>query len=126
MIWKRIGWKLLAALFTLLWLNYWLLYDDPFSQHILEIIQGCANIIGIIGLWGLGFGIPLLNRYFWKALFAVDLVIFLSCLVFLRTPGLEEYNPAFLWALLLVPILPYYVGLFVYGFKSREIWETHK
>jgi len=125
MIRKRIGWKLLAALFTLLWLNYWLRYDDPLPQHPLEIIQGIVNIVGIIGLWGLGFSAPLLNRIFWKALLFADIVLFLACLILLRTPGLEQYNPAYLWALILVPILPYYVGLYIYGFKSMDIWNNH-
>ena len=123
-LWKRIGWKVFAVLFTLMQINYWFLYDDPNPNHTLETILAVFNIFGLIGIWGLSFSIPILKRILWKALLLVDVALFISCMLFLRTPGLEQQNAAFVWAIILIPFLPFYVGLYLYGFRSMDIWRT--
>ena len=124
---RRLGgpgfvWKIVAGIFTLIALNYMFFFVETYPLHPLETIQSALNLCGLVALWCLGFRVRFLTRWFWRVTFLLNLGVFVACMLFVPTLGYEQYSPAFLWALILVPCIPYYIGLFIYTYKAEYIW----
>ena len=113
-------------------LNYYFLYDDPDPVGPLKICQQILSAGGVIGLWCLGFERRCLSPTFWRLFLVGDLVVFMSYGLLTPTPPrLQHLNPWPVLAFVAKFYVPYYIGLFVYGFRSQGIWKrrapnTHK
>ena len=119
---RRWGWKLLAGILTIGWIIYFFLYNNPDPYQPLQISQNVVNIIGVVGIWCFAFRLKFMESIVWQLLFIVDLLFFILRSCFSYTT--HNHNPLAVIFLLLILVLPYYIGLFLYAFKSPEIWSN--
>ncbi|MHC4185652.1 MAG: hypothetical protein ACYSUC_10695 [Planctomycetota bacterium] len=91
---------------------------------MLERLQGSFSIFGLLPLWGLALQKRIFQQLFWRLFFFIDASGCLLLLIF----G-QRYNLPLLWAVIIyvvavVVTLTYYVGLFIYAFRSEQIWAA--
>lgn len=90
---------------------------------VLERLQMSVSFIALLAFWGLALQKAILRRRFWQVFFFVDSSLFVLGIIF--DP---EYHLPVLWIVLLFLItiavcVPYYIGLIIYAFRSKAIWE---
>jgi len=93
---------------------------------MLERFGFSFSIIGLLVFWGLAFQKKIFNSLFWKIFFFFDILLFILC-IFSST----RYNLPLLWLVIMYFIglsihLIYYIGMFIYAFCSKQIWETYE
>jgi hypothetical protein len=90
---------------------------------VLQRLSVSVNIFGLLAFWGLGLQKRIFRQYFWRLYFFIDALVFVLLLVFGR-----KYNVPLLWCIIFCLItaivyVPYYIGMFIYAFRSKHIWE---
>jgi hypothetical protein len=84
--------------------------------------------ISIAGLFGYAYQKAIGGKSFWENFF-IFLIIF-DTIDFFREYNAGLYDTEGMWqpiitfSLLIAIILPSYVALFLYGYKSKELWNT--
>jgi hypothetical protein len=89
---------------------------------MLERLQCSFGILGLLALWALGLEKRIFQQLFWRLFFFIDASVCLLAVIFGR-----EYDLPLLWCVVLYVVsaavtLPYYIGLFIYAFRSKHIW----
>ena len=118
MAWKVYFWFLTAVLVAL--------YALTFSQSapaIYNYLDIPISLIALIGLYGYAFKKPIGHYNFWKIwLVAVVLWDISFNLVLPGRTVADPLNMAFflIWSAI---ILPEYVALYLYGFRSQPLWH---
>lgn len=104
-------------------------YSTTFSDNasIYYYFDIILSIIGLLGLWCYVYERGLLNRGVWQTFFC--LFIFWNVIEFIFEPFYSskefiDQKMQFYVKLTSVAIsLPAYFALFLYGFRSKEIWQ---
>ena len=125
---RRIGWRLYLGLLGLSYaLVYWMLGVG--WMQTLDVVDGAATLVGFTGLFGYAYRRRLGSAVFWKRWLPVQVAWDLLVMLYLTGLGvvhaLPEVASASLAekALQLLFVLPLYVALFRYGFRSPEVWR---
>jgi len=121
---EKIKWKIYFILIFML--SFLSILDQNISEiKIYEFIDILISLVGIIGLFGFVFSHPILFQTFWKLVFIIFLFwdIIISMLYFD-----EIFNESgfLLKIFFFILIVPEYVALYLYGYKSKEIWDMYK
>jgi len=93
-----------------------------------EYISLITLIIATNGLFGFVFGKPFINAKFW-AIFSVLYLIF--GLLYLEITDVDllydipKEQHSIVWGIGWFVSIPGYLGLFLYGFSSKQIWANH-
>jgi hypothetical protein len=79
--------------------------------------------VGIVGLFGFAYKKVLGEQNFWKRWFIFNLIFEISYAVFEYFP--EEFVAEDVWSAVLgySLFLPYYIALYLYGYKSDSLWN---
>lgn len=90
---------------------------------LLERLGISLNIVSLLVFWGLGLQKPFFHKLFWRLFLFFNILVDVLNAIF----G-EKYDFSILWCVIVYIIMaivyvPYYIGLFIYAFKSRQIWE---
>jgi hypothetical protein len=96
---------------------------DNTDYTILERLQVSANILGLLAFWGLGLQKRVFQQLLWRLFFFIDASIFVLGMIFGK-----KYDVPLLWCVIFYLVLaavtvPYYIGMFIYAFRSKQIWE---
>jgi hypothetical protein len=130
------GWKIYFWIF--LALNLWSYSDEllgNFSTR--DIVSIPLTAIHLIGFFGYAFKKNLFNKDFWKVSFFIVvawdmfwivreiILVFLSTIEIIES-GISDFGPVFriiLIAFVFFIFLPSYIALFLYAFRSKELWN---
>jgi hypothetical protein len=124
---KNWWWSVFALFLTMFFgISFigWIIQNTDLT--ILQRLQASVDIIGLLALWGLGLQRPIFQNIFWCLFFFVNLIIDVSCVIF----G-QRYELSLLWCLILYLVfltvaVPYYIGIFIYAFRSKQIWKKEQ
>lgn len=122
------GYKIYFWFFVLI--NIGLFYLLLHEVTPIDIVNLILTLIGVIAFYGFVFKVPILNRQFWKIYFPISVLWYLFNTIFFlylhflsnalnKLPLLYvvEIN-----ILIFLVSLPYYIGLYLYGYNAEEIW----
>jgi hypothetical protein len=89
---------------------------------MLERLQASFSVFGLLPLWALGLEKRMFQRLLWRLFFFIDASVCLLAVIFGR-----RYDLPLLWCVVLTVVyaavtVPYYIGLFIYAFRSKQIW----
>ena len=87
-----------------------------------------VSIIGCIGLYGFVFKKRIVSKEIWKIfLFAIIVTLFWDAYNFIAGIPLSQSEIEFIdflfSAIGFLVFIPFCVGIFMYGFKSNELWD---
>lgn len=136
------GWKIYFWVFTIL-IVISALYGITYSLGILfpdEIDPARAESwiwvdwvylpvvgISIFGLFGYAYQKTFGKQSFWKRWFIFILIFDASSMVYEYSTGVFDiegmWQPVITLSLLIAIFLPYYVALYLYSYKSEELWN---
>ena len=97
------------------------LLDEPWTW--LDSLNIVVSWIGIVGLFGFAYKKIIGEQDFWKRWFVFTLIFDISYEVYVES--LEGFTTEVIWFYILVYSLsiPYYVALYLYGYKSDSLWN---
>ena len=94
-----------------------------------DYIEAVLWLVGILGLYGFSFRRGFGKANYWKVIFIIILAVEV---VYPAVELLREWSPVaeeesnglslFLLAALVL-MVPYYIGLYLYGWRSKALWE---
>lgn len=111
MFWKIYTWFL--AIFILL--GIFLSISDSPTGLLLDF--GILTF-SILGLFMFTYHKAFLSRLFWKIWFFISILMEIW-----RLPSTIKEEGVVVGFIALIITIPLYIGLFIYGFRSREIWD---
>ncbi len=90
---------------------------------ILERFAVSADILGLLALWGLGLQKRFFRQFFWQLFIFINALLFILYMVFGK-----KYEISLLWCIILyfatvIVYVPYYIGMFIYAFRAKQIWK---
>jgi hypothetical protein len=120
------NWKWFAfAIFMTLWFGF------PFvggiivnTYYPLLLRLGISvNLISLLAFWGLALQKKFFYQFFWRLFIFIDVLLFVLMLLF--DP---KYDLPLLWCIIILSTsvvisILWYMGLFLYAFRSKQIWE---
>ena len=125
---KRITWLGFAGALTLLYC--WGVYRAILTNKPITIIgffQTVITAIGLIAIWGLALRKRIFNQKFWRIFFFIDLFFYFLIWQTSKTPDLEiKILVSWFIFITVVIYIPYYIALFIYAFRSVNIWKPDK
>ena len=84
--------------------------------------------ISITGIFGYAHKKQIGEKQFWKKFFIFLLIVDSLYTVYEDNIGLfnpeEMWRPAIVFPLLIAMFLPYYIALYLYGYKSDSLWDS--
>ena len=86
-------------------------------------IWDLVNCVGVLALWGIGLRRRLVSRMFWRCF----LFIYVTTHViefFMPDPRLRDYPPALIAFVFVAVYTPYYLGMYLYAFRSDNLWDS--
>lgn len=97
------------------------LLDDDWTW--LDSLSILITWVGIVGLFGFAYKKVIGGQNFWKKWFIFTLVLDISYTVYDSYP--EGFAIEDIWYDIIAYslILPYYIALYLYGYKSEELWN---
>ena len=120
-----IAWKVyfLTSLGVTTWGTYLIFSGDP---PFVEYFNSFFSLIGFVGLFGYAFKRKICRPGFWKG-FAFFFIIWEAVRFFFDTqfsPGDTPLSDELLMTfLVLLFCLPGYIGIFLFAFRSNELWK---
>ncbi|MHC4574849.1 MAG: hypothetical protein ACYS76_12100 [Planctomycetota bacterium] len=92
------------------------------NYTMLERLHSSLYAVALLTLWGLSLQRRILEKAFWRLFFFFNLIVDVVFVIFE-----ERYALPFLWCVISyvtfgIVHLPCYIGMFIYAFRSREIW----
>ena len=101
------------------------LFDEPWTW--LDWLNMVLPVISIFGLFGLAYQKTIGKQSFWKWWFVFILIFDTSYTVHEYLTGVYDTEGmqfvTISYSLLVVFLIPYYVALLLYGYKSEELWN---
>lgn len=121
---KNWWWSGFAFFLTMLWMGsfiFGIIQNTHFTM--LERFACSVDILGLLALWGLGLQKRIFQQFFWQLFIFIKASLLILYMVFSK-----NYDLPLLWWIMIffvdaIVTLPYYIGLFIYAFCSRQIWE---
>lgn len=88
----------------------------------LERLHLSVNILSLLAFWGLGLQKRIFQQLFWRLFFFIDALLFVLLLIFGRKIDLPLLWCIIMYLIMIIVIVPYYIGMFIYAFRSKQIW----
>jgi len=119
------NWKWFAfAVFTTLLLGFIFVASIIINTYypMLDRLAASINLVSLLAFWGLALQKRIFYQFFWRLFFFIEVLLLVLLLIF----G-PRYDLQLLWHIIiyvtsvLISIL-WYVGLFIYAFRSKQIW----
>ncbi len=83
--------------------------------------------VSLVGLFGIAYQKTIGNQSFWKRWFIFILIFDTAYAVYEYNTGVFDtvgmWRPEITFPLLIAFFIPYYVALYLYGYKSEELWN---
>jgi hypothetical protein len=120
------NWKWFAfSIFMTLWLGFPFvggIIVNTYYPFLLRLGLS-VNVISLLAFWGLALQKKFFYQFFWRLFIFIDVLLFVLCLIF----G-PKYDLPLLWCIIIyatsvVFSILWYMGLFIYAFRSKQIWE---
>jgi hypothetical protein len=89
---------------------------------MLERLHLSVNIVSLLAFWGLGLQKRIFQQFFWRLFFFIDALLFVLLLIFGRKIDLPLLWCIIMYLIIIIVIVPYYIGMFIYAFRSKQIW----
>jgi hypothetical protein len=122
----RNGWKIyfwfVAALLALKYVSIFFI-DESFYKYLTRPIP----IVPLAGLYGYAYQKTIIGAVFWKIWFFLVLILEVVYQINFGREILSQQDIAFaitIRSILFVVMLPEYIALYFYAFKSQELWES--
>jgi hypothetical protein len=126
---RRIGWKVYQALLALSYVFGYVLTGVQWIQPF-DVVDMIVTLVAMVGLFGFAYRRRLANAVFWRRWLPIQVAWDIVVVVFLaqiglahQVPGAGERSATFDLTVQLVFLLPLYIALFRYGFRSPELWD---
>ncbi|MBN1932656.1 MAG: hypothetical protein JW786_13720 [Desulfobacterales bacterium] len=123
---SRNGWKIyfwfVAALLALKYVSLFFI-DESFYKYFTRPIP----IIPLAGLYGYAYRKTIIGAVFWKIWLFLILILEVVYHIIVGRTILSQQDIVFaiiLRSILFVIMLPEYIALYFYAFKSQELWES--
>jgi hypothetical protein len=120
---KNRKWFAFAVFLTLFWGTAFIL-GIVWNAHytIVERFYIPIALIGLLAMWGLGLEKQIFSKAFWCSFLFIDIIGNILCRIFDR-----EYQIPLFWNIIIhsldaVTTIPYYIGVIIYAFRSKQIW----
>jgi len=101
-------------------------FHHPTAHRILKHSSLLVMAGGLCGIWCYTFKTRLLNRPFWRVFFVVDVLASVVNLLLIPLPDYSAYNPVLVWGPWVLFNFAYYGELWLYAFRSKDIWCSKK
>lgn len=88
----------------------------------LERLHLSVNILSLLVFWGLGLQKRIFRRFFWRIFFFIDALVFVVLIIFGRKYDFPLLWCIIIWLIIAIVYVPYYIGMFIYAFRSKQIW----
>jgi len=113
---KKIGWKIYFFILSFLLL---IAYFDIFRSGatLFDFVDVIISLIALLGLFGYSFQRKIYNVRLWR-----------TWLLLTHTVGVAQIQIKLSlveYMLTMLIILPEYIALFLYGYKSPNFWKAH-
>lgn len=119
--WKWFAFAVFITLLSVVCFVFGIILNSYYT--ILERLCISAGCISLLAFWGLALQKRIFNRLFWRLFFFIDLFLSILCIVFSRR---YWYLPLRWIIIFFIPQIvlgiPYYIGMFIYAFRSKQIW----
>jgi len=122
-------WLVLSS--SIIWVPY-VLPGEIEPWGIFEYVEVVLMPVGVLGLYGFAFSRGFGKAAYWKLIFLVIVVVDFGypkvCLIeewptFIEEMG-SEFAPFLLFGF--AAVIPFYVALYLYGWRSESIWEVSR
>jgi len=92
------------------------------DYYMVERLQCSVSLLGLLAFWGLGLEKRFFYQLFWKLFLFIDALLLVLVMIFGK-----KYNLPLSWCVISLLIqaivtVPYYIGMFIYAFGSKQIW----
>ena len=117
------GWKIYFFILTgLLLVLYAITFSGPL-EGVLHYLDVPISTVALVGVYGYAFKKPIGHHNLWKIWFFV--IVLWDGFYNLIPPESAVFKPVDLVAILIGYgiIIPGYVALYLYGFRSQPLWE---
>ena len=98
-------------------------FNEPHSFSITDIFY----IIIFVSILGLIFQKKIINELFWRIISWVSIIFIIHTWVIMPMIYLDdniEWRAVGFIQLFAIPSLPLFIGLYIYAWRSREIWKS--
>jgi hypothetical protein len=119
MVWKIYFWVLTVLLVVLYVLT--LSSSDVAVYYYLDVP---VSVLGLVGLYGYAFKKRLVHANFWKVWFIIVVLWDIFFNLVLPARALIEMQDIIVLVICGAIIIPEYVALYLYGFRSRALWSS--
>lgn len=123
---SRTGWKIyfwfVATLLALKYISFFFL-DESFYQYFTRPIP----IVPLAGLYGYAYQKRIIGAIFWKIWLFLILILEVVYHITAGRKILSQHDivlAIMLRSVLFLIMVPEYIALYFYAFKSRELWES--
>jgi hypothetical protein len=118
--WRWCAFAIFLTLFCVICFILGIIYNTYYT--LLERLHFSVDILSLLALWGLGLQKRILSRLFWRILFFIHALLCVLCLIY----G-TKYDLPLMWCVIIhvadaMILIPYWIGLFIYAFRSKHIW----
>ena len=124
-LWKIYFW-LLALSFAYIVTSETYLSLQQGTSELIDIIIRISFIIGVAGVFGYAYKKKILNTAIWKLVFFIELFLYVITICLFASiyePGIISTATDLLNALLILFYsLPEIIALYLYSYKSKDIW----
>jgi hypothetical protein len=125
---RRLGWKVYFGFVALL-TAIGVMVEGVAWMQPLDALSYSGALVSLCGLFGYAFSRRIGTFQFWRIWLLVALlfdVLYETLLTELglanQIPGSEPLQPVE-WVVIIPLILPVYFGLYLYGYRSPELWQ---
>ena len=124
---RRIGWKVYLWLMVTLSAIALALFGQ--SMQTADLAALAVTAVALVGLFGLAYRRRIGSRFFWRLWLPCEVVWDLAVVLVLTPAGLANQFPGTPTSAVeevagLAILLPLYVGLYRYAYRSRELWSA--
>ena len=123
---RRTAWRIYA--YAILALQGVGLYYGFFKIDLTRALDYSATMIGIVGLFGYAYRRPFLGQWFWKS-WSILLPmwdILMGVWIYPSQEPRSEPGLVMAYFVLMLLLVPEYVALVRYAYRSPEVWSTTK
>lgn len=100
-------------------------FDEPWTW--LDWLDTFIISVSLIGLFGIAYQKTIGKQIFWKRWFVFVIIFDIAYIINDYRNGIygteDMWRPEIVFPLLIIIVLPYYIGLYLYAFKSDAVWN---
>jgi len=120
-------WKIYAILLTVILVTAYVIVFVGGVQT-LHYVDLPISIIALVGLYGFAFQVKLVNIWIWRVWLGIVVAWDMYYNFYDAISSAPEFSPLIIGGIVVAIgiIIPEYIALFLYGFRSHSIWDKEK